>query len=177
MGADSVFYPGEAGGVPIEEEPTVLTVHFGDSVNLNKAYAKNVPEGWIFTRYVTKSGYTGWTWSGTWKYSSGYGIDTTTNTLTLYTVYSWGGYKIIYHANGGEGEDIIDNVTTGDRMTVRYCPFTRPGYHFKCWSVSPTGTKNEYGWTEGGSWIWKYQNGQYGIQNNELHLYTIWEAD
>lgn len=169
-----IVHPGEIKGVPVADEDYILHVKYGDKVNLTQCFF-TPPEKFRFQNYVTTDdmSYSGWTWSGTWSYPSGsYHIkdDILELTATYYEVFP---YKVIYHANGGEGEDVIKSYNEGDPITIIQCPFTREGYTFKCWGYTPDATNDPDGWTNW-SGTWKYKNGQYHIANNELHFYAVW---
>lgn len=49
-------------------------------------------------------------------------------------------YTITYNPNGASGSSVSVSVASGSNYTLRSCPWTRPGYTFKGWSASPTGT-------------------------------------
>lgn len=49
-------------------------------------------------------------------------------------------YTITYNPNGAPGSSVSVSVASGSNYTLRSCPWTRPGYTFKGWNASPTGT-------------------------------------
>ena len=133
--------------------------------------------GYTFAGWTTKSdgtddGY-GWTnWSGTWKYDNGqYGINN--NKLVLYARWNPKSYTISYNANGGSGTMSSSTVSSGSSVTIKNNAFTKEGYTFAGWTTNSNGTDDGYGWTNW-SGTWKYDNGQYGINNNKLVLYARW---
>ena len=131
-------------------------------------------EGWTTNSNGTDDGY-GWTgWSGTWNYTNGkYGI--ANSKLVLYARWKTiKTYTISYNSNGGSGTMSSDTVSTGGAATIKNNTFTRSGYTFAGWTTNSDGTDDGYGWAEGWSGIWNYDNGQYGIANNALVLYARW---
>ena len=131
-------------------------------------------EGWTTNSNGTDDGY-GWTgWSGTWNYTSGkYGI--ANSKLVLYARWKTiKTYTISYNSNGGSGTMSSDTVSTGGTATIKNNTFTRSGYTFAGWTTNSDGTDDGYGWAEGWSGTWNYDNGQYGIANNALVLYARW---
>lgn len=145
---------------------------------------------------------TGYTFSG-WKvYSSGEILNqdteypsttyaqwddknkTTANTKEvycyLYAEWTPDDYKVIYHGNGGytsSGQSLIeDSLSFNDDYTIRGSDlFNRADHTFLGWTTNSDGeTDDGYGWTDwSGNWV--YTNGQYGINNKELHLYARWQ--
>ena len=132
-------------------------------------------EGWTTNSNGTDDGY-GWNpgWSGTWNYTSGkYGI--ANSKLVLYARWKTiKTYTISYNSNGGSGTMSSDTVSTGGAATIKNNTFTRSGYTFAGWTTNSDGTDDGYGWAEGWSGTWNYDNGQYGIANNALVLYARW---
>ena len=131
-------------------------------------------EGWTTNSDGTDDGY-GWTgWSGTWNYTSGkFGI--ANSKLVLYARWKTiKTYTISYNANQGNGTMASDTVSTGGTATIKNNTFTRSGYTFAGWTTNSDGTDDGYGWAEGWSGTWNYDNGQYGIANNALVLYARW---
>ena len=131
-------------------------------------------EGWTTNSNGTDDGY-GWTgWSGTWNFTSGkYGI--ANSKLVLYARWKTiKTYTISYNSNGGSGTMSSDTVSTGGAATIKNNTFTRSGYTFAGWTTNSDGTDDGYGWAEGWSGTWNYDNGQYGIANNALVLYARW---
>ena len=134
-------------------------------------------EGWTTNSNGTDDGY-GWTgWSGTWNYTSGkYGI--ANSKLVLYARWKTiKTYTISYNSNGGSGTMSSDTVSTGGTATIKKNTFTKNGYTFAGWTTNSNGTDDGYGWAEGWSGIWNYDNGQYGIANNALVLYARWKKN
>ncbi len=68
-----------------------------------------------------------------------------------------------------------DTVNKGSSITIKNNTFVRNGYTFAGWTTNNDGTDDGYGWT-GWSGTWNYDNGQYGINNNNLTLYARWTA-
>ena len=126
--------------------------------------------GWSTNSNNTNDGY-GWTgWSGTWSYSEGqYGISG--GKLILYARWTAKKYKVTYKGNGGTWNNTntwSENVLYGHTYKVQANFYTRKGYTFAGWK-DPTGAS----WT-GWSGTWSYDNGDYGITNNELVLTAQW---
>ena len=86
-------------------------------------------------------------------------------------------YKVVYHGNGGtwNGTDqwTSDPIEYNSQYAIEPNFFTRNGYAFLGWTTNSNGTDDGIGWT-GWSGTWTYKNGEYGINNNELHLYARW---
>ena len=68
-----------------------------------------------------------------------------------------------------------DKISIGSTVTIKNNTFIRNGYSFAGWTTNSDGTDDGYGWT-GWSGTWNYDNGQYGINNNNLTLYARWTA-
>lgn len=108
---------------------------------------------------------------------------TTANTkeVTCYLYAQWtpDNYKIIYHGNGGRtssGQIIVeDSISYNSNYAIRSGDlFTQKNHTFIGWTTNPQQADDGYNWT---NWAgnWTYTNGQYGIENNELHLYARWQ--
>ena len=108
-------------------------------------------------------------------YSSDDFCDAKENNCTVVLGVNWIGkqYTISYNANGGTGTMPSDNVSTNGNATIKSNTFSRVGYTFAGWTTKSDGTDDGYGWTNW-SGTWKYDNGQYGINNNKLVLYARW---
>ena len=100
-------------------------------------------------------------------------IYNTEGNKTIYAGWKSVVYKINYNANGGTGTMESDNAEFGTNVTIKNNGFTRDGYTFAGWTTKSDGTDDGYGWTNW-SGTWKYDNGQYGINNNKLVLYARW---
>ena len=140
--------------------------------------------GYVFTGWTTnkngKDDNYGWTdWSGSWKYFDGqYGIKN--NNLTLYAMWEKQEKNkniIIYHGNGADGGWNQRQICTLDKKCAIKSPnYIKIGYVFKGWTTNKNGTDDGYNWTDwNGKWISDYNN-KYGVKNNVLHLYAMWEA-
>ena len=89
------------------------------------------------------------------------------NVITL--TAQWGarpaGTTLTYKANGGAGEDVVENLDNNATVTTIANPFKRAGYTFKGWDTDPKGTGSIAPDT------------QVQVDNNgENVLYAIWEA-
>ena len=85
-------------------------------------------------------------------------------------------YVIQYVANGGTGTVKTTTCTYGKSCAVSGSVYTKKGYTFIGWTTKKDETNDGYNWT-GWSGTWKYKNGQYGISNNKLILYAMWDAN
>ena len=91
------------------------------------------------------------------------------NVITL--TAQWGarpaGTTLTYKANGGTGEDVVENLANNATVTTIENPFTRAGYSFVGWDTSANGT---------GSIA---PNTQVQVDNNDGAnvLYAIWSAN
>ena len=158
----------------------------GGTWNNQSSWHNNVVYGNTYTvesNFYTRKGYefAGWkdptgvtwdeNWSGTWNYDNGqYGI--TNEELVLTAQWTPKTYTVRYEGNGGtwNGETSWSNtVLYGGTYTVQSNFYSKEGYTFASWK-DPTGVT----WDEGWSGTWNYDNGQYGITNNELVLTAQW---
>ncbi len=139
-------------------------------------------DGYVFVGWTTKSngqddGF-GWTeWGGTWKYINGqYGIKN--NQLILYAMWAKkekNKFIIIYHGNGANAGFTSHQVcTNGELCSIKSSKFVKIGYSFVGWTTNNNGKDDGYNWTNW-SGTWRYSDGQYGIDENELHLYARWK--
>lgn len=71
-------------------------------------------------------------------------------------------YSITYNANGGTGAPANQKGEYGTAITITNAEPSRPGYRFKGWSTSPTGTIN-------------YRKGDKYTENKDITLYAVWE--
>ena len=91
------------------------------------------------------------------------------NVITL--TAQWGarpaGTTLTYKANGGAGEDVVENLANNATVTTIANPFSRVGYTFKGWDTDPKG--------EGSI----APNTQVQVDNNDGAnvLYAIWTAN
>ena len=90
------------------------------------------------------------------------------NVITL--TAQWGarpaGTTLTYKANGGTGEDVVENLANNATVTTIANPFSRVGYTFKGWDTNPKG--------EGSI----APNTQVQVDNNGANvLYAIWTAN
>ena len=133
----------------------------------------------------TKTGYTfdGWytSSSGGTLVGKGGASYTPTSSTTLYAHWTAISYTITY--SGGSGE--LSNMST--TQTVSYgSSFSiatpdhgsafKLGYGFVGWTTKSDGSDDGYSWT-GKSGTWNYVNGQNGVSNNKLTLYTRWHKN
>lgn len=106
---------------------------------------------------------------------------TYTNNITLYAQWAPIEYTIKYDLKDGA----TDKPTT---ITVKYDEANvsiikskdvhKDKYDFKGWTTNPNGTPDGYTWSQWGGdsgATWCFINGEYGIVNNTLNLYAIWE--
>ncbi len=86
-------------------------------------------------------------------------------------------FTIQYHGNGATDGNVVMHTCVYDqekpKCTIKSNSFINNGYKFLGWTTNKDGTDDGHGWTNW-SGIWKYTNGQFGISNNELHLYARW---
>ena len=91
------------------------------------------------------------------------------NVITL--TAQWGarpaGTTLTYKANGGTGEDMVENLANNATVTTIANPFSRVGYTFKGWDTNPKG--------EGS--IAPNTQVQVDNGNGENVLYAIWTAN
>ena len=91
------------------------------------------------------------------------------NVITL--TAQWGarpaGTTLTYKANGGAGEDVVENLANNETVTTIANPFSRVGYTFKGWDTNPKG--------EGS--IAPNTQVQVDNKDGENVLYAIWTAN
>ena len=91
------------------------------------------------------------------------------NVITL--TAKWGarpaGTTLTYKANGGAGEDVVENLANNATVTTIANPFSRVGYTFKGWDTNPKG--------EGS--IAPNTQVQVDNKDGENVLYAIWTAN
>jgi len=99
--------------------------------------------GWTYQNVTFK----GWSTSSTATYAtykngeSVYNLTTTANaTVNLYAVLA---ANVSFKAGGGSGSKATVEVRAGSSYTLPSCPFTRSGYTFKGWNVTPQNTNAE----------------------------------
>ena len=138
-------------------------------------FTTNKNQEWICLSGCTTSGKV---YSQYEAYSSGDFCDARDKSCTVVLGVNWIGkqYTISYNANGGTGTMPSDNVSTNGNATIKSNTFSRVGYTFAGWTTKSDGTDDGYGWTNW-SGTWKYDNGQYGINNNKLVLYAMWKRN
>jgi uncharacterized repeat protein (TIGR02543 family) len=121
----------------------------------------------------TRPGYTfaGWSTSSTATtatYTDGASVSdlTTTSTVTLYAVWTGKTYTVVYDRNGGTGGTDMSNstFTYGSSAYLKTNTYTRTGYTFGGWAISPNGDL-------------VYTDGQY-VSNltteASVTLYAVW---
>lgn len=95
-------------------------------------------------------------------------------------------YTITYYGNGGKynGNQYWEDPTKviyGDNYRIYSNDnfFVRKGYDFVGWTTNSNGIDDGYswiGWDKNGSrGTWTFDNGDYGIADNKLDLYAMWE--
>jgi hypothetical protein len=134
--------------------------------------------GWSTSREGKKDEY-GWTnWSGTWNFKNGErGIKN--NTLTLFAIWvkvPGNPIQIKYVSNGGSGSMSSHVCNRGSRCAIKANTFSREGYDFIGWTTRSDGIDDGFKWTNWNG-TWMYHNGYYGIKNNTLTLYAMWEKE
>lgn len=82
-------------------------------------------------------------------------------------------YTINYYSNGGNGRIDSQTCTWNETCTIKTNTYTRNGYTSNGWTTKSNGEDDNYNWTNW-SGIWKYSNGEYGIKDNTLNLYSRW---
>ena len=113
----------------------------------------------------TRASYTfaGWNTeaNGTGTTYQNFEVVNVTRNISLYAQWRRGS-SIVYHANGGVGDDYVDFGSNGS-FTIRNNMFTRPQHNFGGWNTSPDGRGAilPAGLTFSGF-------------VGELHLYAIW---
>lgn len=99
---------------------------------------------------------------------------------TVYDSWETQTIKITYYPNGGEWKDDdrkewSETVTFGEKgFTMQSNWYSNEGYNFVQWSTNPT-ADDGYHWQAKTYDSWNWDNGEYGIANNELKLYALWE--
>ena len=85
-------------------------------------------------------------------------------------------FVISYNINGGttSKSNVTTTCTTGKSCAISGSIGTKSGYDFIGWTTKSNGTNDGYNWT-GWSGTWNFKNGQYGISNNRLTLYAMWD--
>ena len=137
---------------------------------------------WRTTSSTSVAGYNWTNWSGTFNFSNGqYGINN--NTLTLYATWEKtsttgvGQYKIVYNSNDGNNKTTTQTCIYGQTCTIKpLTTYSRSGYKMVKWRTTSSTSVAAYNWTNW-SGTWKFTNGQYGVQNNQLILYATWESN
>lgn len=117
---------------------TVVPTEKPDTLRTNKF----MKDGYTFVYWNTKADGSG----------TNFEADHTANGLDNYTVHGivtlyaiWGAPRTItYNANGGSGDDIIQDVTENLEWTVQGNSFTRDGYAFVGWNTAKDGTGDPY---------------------------------
>ena len=94
--------------------------------------------------------------------------NTLTTTLTLergktYVIYVSQSYTISFNSNGGNGNMASVEVEPNASVTLPKCTFTRTGYEFAGWALSPTG-------------VVMYSDGQTITPTASMTLYAIWRV-
>ena len=92
------------------------------------------------------------------------------NVITL--TAKWGarpaGTTLTYKANGGAGEDVVENLANNETVTTIANPFSRVGYTFQGWNTAANGSGTSFA-----------PNTQVQVDNNDGAnvLYAIWTAN
>ena len=87
--------------------------------------------------------------------------------VTLYAQWKPKTYTVTYNANGGNGANIVDNVTFDKDYTTRNNTFTRTGYTFAGWNEKADGTGVDWTSYIGKPWKWTY--------TKNITLYAQWK--
>ena len=112
---------------------------------------------------------------------NGYGGCTNTGKATVsVTIPAMPTVTVNYNANGGTGTMTSHTAKYGESFSIKNCTFAKSGYQFVGWTSNSNGTADGYGWSsaDGTPWsgTWTWVDGTYGISNNQLTLYAMWEA-
>lgn len=104
---------------------------------------------------------------------------------TVYDSWETQTITITYYANTGkwikndgtedERTKWSETVTFGQKYTMQSNWYSKKGHTFGGWSTDSK-ANDGHGWTAGKEYIWNWDNGEYGIADNELHLYALWNA-
>lgn len=131
----------------------------------------------------TKTGYTfvGWstTSSGSVAYTNQESVKNlaTSGTVNLYAKWTPITYTIKYHLNDGNTDKSTTTTVQYDEANIVIIASRdvhKDKYDFKGWTTNQDGSSDGYDWT-GWSGTWKRISGTYGIVNDTLNLYAIWE--
>lgn len=121
----------------------------------------------------TRSGYT----FGGWSYGDELLEDrqvvshlTTGAKVRLKAVWLPVTYKIVYHAHGGKGTMVSQEVSYGETVKLKKHAFHKTGYRFAGWSLSKQGTYVNF--TDGT----KVGN-LASVQDAQVDLYAVWQFD
>ncbi|MCL2082260.1 MAG: InlB B-repeat-containing protein, partial [Oscillospiraceae bacterium] len=123
---------------------------------------KTPKKGYTFTHWSTKAGGGG----DSYKPGGAYTVTAASNNQ-LYAVYTPNKYKIAFDANGGGGAMTGLSAVFDDSAALPKNKFTRAGYKFKQWAVSPDGRGGVYNNKE--KFTYTY--------DKNITLYAIWEAE
>ena len=134
-----------------EWSPITYTISFdpnggsGEMAGLSAVYGESVT---LPANTFTLTGYTfaGWNTSADGSgtgYSDGASVSeppvSADGTVTLYAQWTPITYTILFHANGGTGDDISQSVAYGSGPSLTPNAFVRTGYTFLGWSTSQDG--------------------------------------
>ena len=82
-------------------------------------------------------------------------------------------YTVNYITDKGT---IADTAQYDQPYTVRPYPYQLLGYKFIQWTTNEDKTDDGFNWTNW-SGTWTFDNGQFGITNNQLNLYAVTQLD
>ena len=97
-------------------------------------------------------------------------VGTKDHGITMYANWKPNKYTITYHANGGTGTMTATNTFYDTTFDLKSCAFSRTGYRFAGWALSPDG-------------MVVYTDKQQGLKNlttvneDEIKLYAVWLPD
>jgi len=168
-----------SGSVTLVAQWTPITY----TVSFNASGGENTMTPQSFTYGVTqpltanafaKTGYRfdGWATSpgGTHVYNDKQEVSDLTSVdggeVKLYAIWVPNTYSVVFNANGGQNEMTPQSFTYGVAQSLKANTFTKTGYTFAGWAISPTGNK-EYNNQQQVSNLTSVHNGTY-------NLYAVW---
>jgi hypothetical protein len=98
-----------------------------------------------------------------------FNVDVVTGNISLYVKWTLNTYTVVFDPNGGTGSMTNQPFTYGTAQNLTNNAFTRSGFSFTGWAMSPNGTA-------------AYTNGQSVINltataNGTVTLYAVWTAN
>lgn len=162
--------------IPAKEIPKPYTVTYKANGGVESDNVQEVERGknwYVQGTIFTKKGYTLKSWntdpSGNGKTYELNSSQTPINgNLTLYAVWEENtptSYTVTYKANGGVGNDYVQEVDANSGWYVKDAIFKQPGYTLKSWNTAPNGSGEQY-----------ELNSYYNSLEKNIILYAQWEA-